>query len=388
MNRLLFRLALGVAATAAVLWLWTQRERLAGAASKVEDFGAYWTGASLLVRGENPYDVVRLLELQRRIEPDRPKTLRPNGTPASFTFVMPFTALDYAAARWLWLVLQAVVLLACADFLWRVYGGPPEQRWVAWLVCLGFYPTLQLLGLGQLSFWTLAGLTGFLVCASRGRMARAGAWAGLAVVKPQTVLLLGAALALWSADRRRPLPLLAALATGLLLTLVASVPDPQVVRQYVDMILHDPPAEWIPPTPGSLLRFLFGERHFWLAFVPTLVGLVWLAWYYARGRRDWDWAGRMPLLVFACLLTMPYGWVYDMVLLLPALIQGAVRCLALPRATRLAAAGLFVALNALALALNLLRVQEYAFVWIPPVFLAFYLALRPRAVAPRPKPAL
>ena len=65
----------------------------------------------------------------------------------------------------------------------------------------------------------------------------------------------------------------------------------------------------------------------------------------------WDWGRRLPALLFASFLTAAYGvWPFDLVVLLPALVQLAVRLPSAPRPTLALAVAWHLAMNLLALA--------------------------------------
>jgi hypothetical protein len=142
---------------------------------------------------------------------------------------------------------------------------------------------------------------------------------------------------------------------------------------------HRTPDQWKSPTIGSLLRELFGNQ-FRLQFVPTVIGIVWLAWNAWRERdRGWRWLDQLPLLLLVSFVTASYGaWPFDLVILLPAVIQVAAGVTAARDPRRIAiAAALFLGINAAALAMNLAHVTSDRFVWMAPSLLVAYVLLRP-----------
>jgi hypothetical protein len=366
-------LALVVLLLAAAGLLFVQRERLGSSAVlKVEDFGAYWSAARLTLEDRNPNDLDNLRPLQQGIDPTREDILPPWSPPWTLTFVLPFAAVNFAAARWTWLILEAALTAGCAAWAWRLYGGEPDKRWSAWLVAFTFYPALQLLGLGQLSIIGLVGLLGFLHCERRGQNFLAGLFAGLAATKPQVLLLFWVALLAWSVVRRRwTVPLGAALTVSVLTGIVVAF-HPPILLEYADALAHHPPAERVSPTLGTLLRYALGGEHFGLSFAGPLLGLVWLAVYGWRHRGKWEWRERLPVLLFVCYLTMPYGWVYDQVILLIPLIQVLTRVAVRPRRVVVALAVPWLVLNATAAVMNVLRVDEVWFLWLAPLLLLGY----------------
>ena len=95
--------------------------------------------------------------------------------------------------------------------------------------------------------------------------------------------------------------------------------NPQIWHQYADAMGNRPPAQWVSPTVGTVLRLAVGEEFFRLQFVPVAVGLVWFAWYRWLNRDHWNWTEQLLLVLLVSFATAPYGaWPFDMMLLLPA----------------------------------------------------------------------
>jgi hypothetical protein len=348
---------------------------------KVEDFGAYWTACRLNLAGVNPHSIDDLRVLQQQIDPTREDILLPWSPPWMLAYLIPFCGLNFAVARWAWLILQTAMLFGCAEAAWRLYGGSPQRHWLAWLLAFGFYPSLQMLGLGQFSLFNLAGLLGFLHFERKGQWWRAGLCAGLAAAKPQVMFLFWLALLLWSIDRRRLAIPLGAAVTVLTLTGLIVASNPAVLGQYAEAMANHPPAKMISPTIGSFLRYLFGEERFWLAFVPAGLGTLWLLDHYRRHRTTWTWRERLPLLLFVGYLTMPYGWIYDQVILLIPLVQLSVWASERRPGVGVVLLAGFVLVNVVAVSMNVLHFEEYRFWWLAPVLFMSHLVVKPRGRA-------
>jgi hypothetical protein len=339
---------------------------------KVEDFGAYWTASRVNLAGGNAYDESQLLAPQQAIEPDRTRPVAAWSPPWTFAAFAPFTPMAFAAARWAWRFVQIATVFAAVTALWRVYGGPPGQLVWAWCAALVWYPTLQMIGLGQHSNLVLLGLVGWLAGLTAGRPFAAGACLALVLVKPQNVYLVGLLVVVWMADRRQWRTAAGAVAGTLAFTSVTLVPNPRVFAQYLDALANRPPSYTVPPTPGMLLRMAFGSEHFWLVFLPPLAGVLWAVWYYARNRAEWDWRERLPVVVLASCLTSPYGWMYDQILfLIPivAVLAPAARRGWMPRGVAVVAG-----LSAVCLGLHAAGFREVTFAWHAPLCLGLYLA--------------
>jgi len=207
-----------------------------------------------------------------------------------------------------------------------------------------------------------------------GRPFAAGACLALTLVKPQNVYLVGLLAAAWVLDRRAWRAAMGGVVGTAVLSAVVAIPNPAVFSQYLTALTSRPPTTTLPPTPGMLLRLAFGERHFWLLFVPQVVGTAWALWYYARHRRDWDWLVRGPLVVLVSCFTSPYGWMYDQVLLLIPAVAVLAPLSGRPGGT--ARGGVVIAgLTAVCLALHGAGFREVTFAWHAPLCLVLYLVL-------------
>ena len=277
----------------------------------------------------------------------------------------------------------------CADWLWRLYGGDESRRITAVLLAFSFLPTYFALLAGQISPLLLLGAVAFLALVRQGRDFAAGAAAVLLAIKPHLVYLFWLALLLWAVRERRWRLLLGGAVTGLLLTGAALALNPAVVGQYWHTFTHRPPEQYRSPTLGTLLRLALGEGSFRWQFLAMAPGLLWLAWRWRRWRRDWEWGEQMPLLLLVGMLTTAYGaWPFDLVLLLlPVVALAAELSRNGSRARCAAAVGAYLVVNGMALALLLREVEYLGFIWMTPALLLGYVGLRkgkPHSSAPSP----
>jgi hypothetical protein len=353
-----------------------------------DDFVEYWAAGHLNAFGQNPYDGSLLLPLEREAGRDTDEPVMMWNPPWTLSFAMPVGLLKARAAQLLWLAVSLALVVGCADRLWALYGGPADRRWVAWALALTFLPTLFVLQAGQIGPFILLGITAFLVFERTGRPWLAGAAGVLIAIKPHLVYLFWITLAAWAI--RRPAPtrgkvIAGGVFAGLLATAIPLICNPDVLDQYRDAMTHRTPEQWKSPTLGSLLREIFGAERFDLQFAPALVGLAWLIAIGLRDRRrEWDWAERMPILLLVSFVTASYGaWPFDLVILMPAVIQvaGGIAATA-DWARALFAGAVYLAINVVALAMNLSHCTSETFVWMAPTLLAAYVLLRPRTQLP------
>jgi hypothetical protein len=335
------------------------------------DYVAFWAAGRLNHAGTDPYDPELLAALQREAAPNKGDVLVMWPAPWTLTLLAPFSRIDSHTSHLLWILLQLAVLVGAVDWSWRLAGGPAEKRWLAWLVAFTFVPSYFVLATGQLGPLLLLGFAGFLHFIRRGRPAVAGAFLVLAAIKPQLSYLFWVALLFWALEHRCWRLLLGGALAGLAALALPLLENPHLLSHYWDALTRRTQTHsHLSPLPGAALRLLLGREAFWPQFAPAVPGLLWLAWYWRRHRHDWDWQRQTPALLFASLLTAPYGaWPFDLVVLLPALLQVAVLLLDAPRRLALLALALHLAVGALALAQVLREVEYFWFLWLVPALL-------------------
>jgi hypothetical protein len=387
------------------------------AALPLYDFVEYWAAGRLLLHGQNPYDPEAIERLQRQVSP--PSAANPGFAPAvtavwttgvqhhaitpwavalqsahlsavgpepilmwnppwALPLVLPlglFEEKDVHTAHVLWLLFHLLVLLGSADLLWRVFGGDPERRWLAWVLTLTFVPTWMALLAGQISPLVLLGAAGFLAALRAGRDNLAGAATVLLALKPHLTLLFWLALLLWALQQGRWRILLGGALTGVAATSLALAFDPDLLGHYWHTLTTSPPAQYRSPTLGYLLRLVWGEEHFRLQFLPVLLGLLFFVPWFLRYRRCWDWNRQLPLLLLISFVTASYGaWPFDLVVLLVPVLGLAVAVRKERRLVQALAGAVYLLMNAGAVMLVSREAEYLWFIWMAPALLAGYLA--------------
>ena len=344
----------------------------AGRAPLHNDFVEYWAAARVLLAGGNPYSPAAILtaEMPAGFAGKRPLLMW--NPPWTLPVILPFGALSYGRASACWLLLNLVIVFACADCLWQEYGGDTRRRWLAWLLAASFFPLLTALGLGQIGPLILLGLTLFLRYQT-SRPLLAGAATVLIAVKPQLLYLFWMVLLLDCVRRRRWRLLLGAGGGLALASLTPLLLNPHVWRNYLDLagsgeVLRNP-----SPNFGTLLRLQLGN-YAWLQYVPMLFGIAWLAPFWRTRRASWNWSGELPLVLLVSLVTTAYGWLFDQIVLLPAVMQVAVP-LVRRRRLRLQALSAYLGTSALMMLFVIMRKTGTAYTWTAPAWLALYIWL-------------
>ncbi len=351
-----------------------------GRAGVPVDFLAFWAAGRLNLSGADPYDPAGVRHVQLAAGYDPGEAVMMWNPPWLLAAVMPLGALRPEVGHPAWQMIQFALVGLSADQLWVAFGGPLRRRWAAWLAALGFAPTAFLVGSGQVTSLSLAGLAGFLALRRAGRPGLAGVAAALTACKPHLLALFGLALALDAVRSRAGRSALVAGGLAVLAaTLAAAAPNPAVAEQYAAALTapssadHRAPADWRHPTPGSYLRAAVAPNSFAAQLAPLAAGVTALLVVWWR-RPGWDWDRALPWLVLGSLLAAPYGaWSYDLVLLLVPVLAVAARLPAGGRAAVLALA-LFAGVSAALFACLVwpTRVHEATYVWVTPAVLIGY----------------
>jgi hypothetical protein len=335
----------------------------------VVDLVEYWSAASLLVHGENPYSPSQMMITEKSAGWSQADPLLMWNPPWTLAFVAPMGWLSYRATYLLWLAINFVIVVVCANKLRIYHGGSPQRHYVAWIIALTFVPTLTVLGLGQIGPLILLGITMFL----RWRDSHpwlAGAATVLIGLKPQLCYLFWIALLFWVIRERRWRVLAGAAIAFAAATLVPLFFRPSIFMDYAGQfhaarLLRNP-----SPNLGTLLRWWVAPTADWLQFVPSVLGGAWFVWYWKR-TAEWDWSAGVPLLLVVSIVTTSYGWVFDHVVLLPAVFQIATWIAHRRDAAKSWAVALsYVLVNACIG----LRAVGIAYAWVAPAWLMLYLA--------------
>lgn len=290
----------------------------------MNDFLSYWAVGRLLLEGGNPYDVDAILELQRALGSRfvEPGVIR--NPPWTLPLLLPFAAIPFGAGWYAWAAAQIVLIGLCAAMLWKLFEGSARPA-VAITLTFLFPPAVFVALGGQIGGILLLGLTGFTVAVEKRRDFVAGLFLSLLTLKPHLLLPFGAVVLLWSWRERRYRALLGAAAGAAVGCLTALHFQPDIFGQYLEFARAEVPEEDVVSTPGAALRQLIGFRHFWAQWIPAALGIGWAVSRYSGRAHDWSWRSELPQLTAVSWLAAPYGWVYDMVLLVPAVLDGAVR---------------------------------------------------------------
>lgn len=187
-----------------------------------------------------------------------------------------------------------------------------------------FAPALACFIMGQMALFVLLGLTLFLAF-HRTRPILAGAALLLCALKPHLFFPFWIVLFLWVIIRRAYRVLAGAMAALVIASVTPVFFDPSIYRQYFAMAATSGVKTAFIPTLSELLRIAIAPNAFWVQFLPAFAGCIWACWYFLRHRNRWDWRRHGSLLILVSFLVAPYGWFFDGVIVLPALMYAVYR---------------------------------------------------------------
>ena len=346
----------------------------------INDFVEYWAAARLFLSGGNPYAPAELFKTQQAIGWTEPAALLMWNPPWTLSFIWPLGLLDFDTAQFVWFLVHTLIIFIGAQLLWRFYGGPGGDSRRASFAVLTFAPVYFVLLLGQIGPMILLGLVAFLLALERRWWSLAGASLTLVAIKPHLLYLFWLALLLWILKERRWRDAFTMTAGAAVVLIFPLVWDREIYFQYLQMFSSVGivrPQEWATPSLGTVLGAVFGIDGMWIRWLPGIAGVIWLFWCWRSYSDHWDWPERLPLLLLISVTTASFVWTFDLVVLLPALVQCAV-WLTNRHAYGRHKALLFIylATNAMLLAGKLYVRNDLWYFWAAPAFLLLYLLLR------------
>ena len=344
----------------------------------VRDFVEYWAATRLLLTGNNPYGPQELFELQRSVGWTDSIPLLMWNPPWTLSFTLPFGLASFDVAQFSWLLLNTFIVLFCAKQLWLLYGGPPTAYRKAWLVVLTFAPAYLVLILGQITPLILLGLVGFVRCARDKHWKWAGAFTILVSIKPHLLYLFWIVLVLWIIEKRQWQLMIGATVSGFIAATIPLLFSPSVYMDYIQLnnttAKWPTPYDWQTPTIGQAARVFFAPEAIWLQFVPSFIGIMWLLFYWHKYKDRWEWVMQMPILIVASLATTSFGWSFDYIVLLPAIIQAASWLSRRPELSRESPVIIvYVIIMTLYMLVFFLSPNDFWRFWLGPAFVIAYL---------------
>lgn len=345
-----------------------------------KDLIAFWAGASLFLRGANPYSPEELERFYAGLsfEPMYHQIFW--NPPWCLTTLGWFGLISFHTLVLAWLAV-GISAVSAALLLMKSAIQPERSNFSFFLqltVILSFYPLAFCLGMGQLSAFLLL-ITVMLGIALQRRTPRdfwIGAATSLLLLKPHLfhlVLLIAA----WEILSQRRLQIVLGFVIAALLQLLLPLLwMPQIYTFYSSSQV---PTFWFNSSLGALMQS-FSPEETWRRFIPMVVFDVALLLAWPRIRQKVSLMKAFWLLVMPLsLLSAPYAWLYDFVLLIPALQILIITAFSESRTHGVVMVVLLLIQNA-ALGFGPEEMQYYT--WVPAVVMMLGLSVILRTVFP------
>lgn len=284
---------------------------------------AYWAAGKLLVSGHDSYHAGRVLELERSQGYSERKPLVLRTPPWSLFLVIPL-GLTNAFAAWVgWIALSLGAVVVSIRLCWKMYGNEVRAPAIFLIAAYLFAPIPACLVAGQMGLLLLLGIALFFWCA-RTHPFLAGMALILPFAKPHLLSLFWVVLVFWVGREQQRRLLAGFIFAFVMATAIAMAFDPATFQHYRAMLREASIGHEFIPALSGVVRLLLFRKLFWVQFIPMAVGVLWACWFYWRNRALWDWREHGPALLVVSVLTTPYAWLTDEVVLLPAILQAAV----------------------------------------------------------------
>lgn len=286
------------------------------------DFTGYWSASYLLSQGENFANVQRLDQVQRELAGwSEEFTMITWNPPWLLSLLLPFSILSFPRASWLWLLTNIILIFASSLLAWLTFSQRQQTRQRFWILIpftFLFFPTLSAVLLGQVNILVFFGLSLFLYLEERTHLFRGGAALALTTIKPHLVYVT-LPLLLLRALYRRNWRLIGGLALPLvILTLIVFVLRPTFLGEYFQTTNEGNLLGWQTPTIGGILGATFGWH--WAKLMGLLILPLMILWWWRYGEQL-KTAPLVQITLIISVMTAPFGWTYDQIVLLIPLLQ-------------------------------------------------------------------
>ncbi len=294
---------------------------------KFQDFLQFYISARLIAQGRTTQlfdQQIASTELQTIVQqPTRVRLPTVYGPQVGLVFV-PLARFPFLIAATVWVAISVLVFFSCLHWLWKFCPNLRPYPGIVAMSAICFPPFFHFFVRGQISVLVLACFAAAFLAFRSSNDWLAGAALGLLAFKPQFLVAIPLVLLLafaWKA--------LAGLVTSVLAQLVLTWMcfGTSVMRAYFDTLWHIP--RWIGiAEPGVAQAQMHSLRSFWVLLLPwptlalvfyVLASTVVLIIAAASWRTRGDLAVRFSALMFAAVLINPHLFVYDLLVLAPAL---------------------------------------------------------------------
>jgi hypothetical protein len=301
------------------------------------DFSQYWTSAFLTIQGKNPYDPAQVGFIQKDFNLDFYPILMWNP-PLVIPFFIPFSLFPFKIATKAWVLITISLFILAHRFLLKAYNNKRIKK-AEIIVLATFYPLFIHVSYGQSSILILLGLSGFFYCSRKDPQLilsskEAGIFLGLTAIKPHLLYLLYIAIFVESIRTKKFVMLFSSFVTCVFLLFVTHLLQPDIIAQYTTA-WKTGPLSWHNPTLGSWLQGFLNIHTIWIRALPTFIGLCIFSYILLFKNIRFS-RNLLTILIPLSVVSCPYAWVYDYVVILPFIVLYTSRSLIVAVTTVLA----------------------------------------------------
>lgn len=285
------------------------------------DFIAYWSAAYLLAHSQNFSDPDLLLQTEQALAGWRAdyviKTWNP---PWLLPILLPYTFVLFNRAVWLWLLTNIGLVFVASIMTWKACARQPHVQkwvWIAPATSILFAPALNAFYMGQINPLVFFGLA-LMLFVHVEHAALAGAALALTMVKPHLVYITVPILLLHKLVDRQWRFLLSFGGTLAALTSITYFLRPSFITEYVVSSSGGNLLGWATPTLGGILSMSLGWE--WAKLMGVVILPLFILWWWRRGNKL-RLPGLVQITLLASVVTAPFGWGYDVIVLLIPLLQ-------------------------------------------------------------------
>lgn len=294
---------------------------------KFQDFLPFYISARLTAqnRANNLYDPLTQQQQLRSIvgaTSVQVPYLYPPQVGLLFTSLAKFS---FSVAAWLWSAISLLIYFTCIYAVWNRCPALRHHSWLVALASVAFPPLFHTFMRGQISALVLLCFTAAFLSFRANRHFLAGVALGFLVLKPQFLIAMPLILLLAGAWQEL-IGLVLSAATQL--TFARLYFEPDVTQKYFEVLRYL--GRWINAAELSLASIqMHSLRSFWSLLIPSprlALALYALTSLLVIGIAVSIWKSQSPLavqfsaLAFAAILVNPHLFVYDLVVLSPALL--------------------------------------------------------------------
>ena len=283
------------------------------------DFYFYWAAARAVLEGGNPFDHGIFVEYLRAAGAQFGDDVWYPYLPTSLVFLAPFGALPFEAARLVWFVALAAAVIGLFKVGYGLTGKlqslTTRERWpLIPAVLLSFPPLLRAAVLGQATILLCLIFFSSLYALREQKEFWAGVLLSVVIIKPQSLLIVLAALGAHSLVLRRWRFISGFLVSLSIEALVIELIRPGIWIEYLEFFRNTGPV--LASLPHGLSGYFAAngapQFPFILAGLEIIVGAVW--GFFGTPRLGSIVCAALPIsLAFA-----PYGWLHENLYLFPA----------------------------------------------------------------------